>query len=118
MPASGASARDALGAAIDSFTAAGVETPRLDAEVLLARMDPEDSDPVRRLLQHSPDTAGGLMTPEPVILAPDTTVAGALARVRDPDLTPALWPASRRRRPSAFIEGQNHDDRPAVEDLR
>ena len=61
-----------------------------DAEVLLARMDPEDSDPVRRLLQHSPDTAGGLMTPEPVVLAPDTTVAEALARVRDPDLTPAL----------------------------
>jgi Mg/Co/Ni transporter MgtE len=30
------------------------------------------------------------MTPEPVILAPDTTVADALARVRDPDLTPAL----------------------------
>jgi Mg/Co/Ni transporter MgtE len=61
-----------------------------DAEMLLARMDPEDSDPVRRLLQHSPDTAGGLMTSEPVVLAPDTTVAEALARVRDPDLTPAL----------------------------
>ncbi|CAN5378984.1 CBS domain-containing protein [soil metagenome] len=61
-----------------------------EAEMLLARMDPEDSDPVRRLLQHSPDTAGGLMTPEPVVLAPDTTVAEALARVRDPDLTPAL----------------------------
>jgi Mg/Co/Ni transporter MgtE len=60
------------------------------AEQLLARMDPEDSEPVRRLLKHSPDTAGGLMTPEPVVLAPDTTVAEALARVRDPDLTPAL----------------------------
>ncbi|GAS98398.1 MgtE integral membrane protein [Mycolicibacterium canariasense] len=60
------------------------------AEILLARMDPEDSEPVRRLLQHSPDTAGGLMTSDPVVLAPDTTVAGALARLRDPDLTPAL----------------------------
>lgn len=60
------------------------------AEVLLARMDPTDSEPVRRLLQHSPDTAGGLMTSEPVVLAPDTTVAEALARVRDPDLTPAV----------------------------
>jgi Mg/Co/Ni transporter MgtE len=59
-------------------------------EVLLTRMDPEDSDPVRRLLKHSPDTAGGLMTSEPVVLAPDTTVAEALARARDPDLTPAL----------------------------
>jgi Mg/Co/Ni transporter MgtE len=53
-------------------------------------MDPEESDPVRRLLKHSPDTAGGLMTSEPVVLTPDTSVAEALARVRDPDLTPAL----------------------------
>ena len=60
------------------------------AEALLARMDPEDSEPVRRLLKHSPDTAGGLMTSEPVVLGPGTTVAEALARVRDPDLTPAL----------------------------
>ncbi|MCV7301460.1 magnesium transporter [Mycobacterium barrassiae] len=62
----------------------------LDAEQFLRRMDPEDSEDVRRLLSHSPDTAGGLMTSEPVVLAPDTTVAEALARVRDPDLTPAL----------------------------
>ncbi|HZQ32348.1 MAG TPA: CBS domain-containing protein [Mycobacterium sp.] len=62
----------------------------VDREVLLRRMDPEDSEPVRRLLSHSPDTAGGLMTSEPVVLAPDTTVAEALARVRDPDLTPAV----------------------------
>ncbi|MGH3582611.1 MAG: magnesium transporter MgtE N-terminal domain-containing protein [Mycobacterium sp.] len=60
------------------------------AELLLARMDPEDSEPVRRLLKHSPDTAGGLMTSDPVVLAPDTTVAEALARIRDPDRTPAL----------------------------
>ncbi|MDY6999710.1 MAG: CBS domain-containing protein [Actinomycetota bacterium] len=61
-----------------------------DAEKFLRRMDPEDSEDVRRLLSHSPNTAGGLMTSEPVVLAPDTTVAEALARVRDPDLTPAL----------------------------
>jgi Mg/Co/Ni transporter MgtE len=64
--------------------------PPAEAEVLLGRMDPEDSEDVRRLLSHSPDTAGGLMTSEPVVLAPDTTVAEALARMRDPDLTPAL----------------------------
>jgi Mg/Co/Ni transporter MgtE len=61
-----------------------------DAEMLLTRMDPDDSDPVRRLLKHSPDTAGGLMTSDPVVLAPDTAVAEALAQVRHRDLTPAL----------------------------
>jgi Mg/Co/Ni transporter MgtE len=61
-----------------------------EAEGLLRRMDPGDSGPVRRLLKHPPDTAGGLMTSNPVILTPDTSVAEALARVRDPDLTAAL----------------------------
>ena len=73
----------------DAADLLGVLQPT-DAEVLLRRMDPEDSESVRRLLSHSPDTAGGLMTSDPVVLAPDTTVAEALARVRDPDLTPAL----------------------------
>lgn len=73
----------------DAADLLGVMNPT-EAEVLLRRMDPEDSEPVRRLLSHSPDTAGGLMTSDPVVLAPDTTVAEALARVRDPDLTPAL----------------------------
>ncbi|MGY4711873.1 magnesium transporter MgtE N-terminal domain-containing protein [Mycolicibacterium sp. CBM1] len=73
----------------DAADLLGVLNPT-EAEVLLRRMDPEDSEPVRRLLSHSPDTAGGLMTSDPVVVAPDTTVAEALARVRDPDLTPAL----------------------------
>ena len=73
----------------DAADLLGVLNPT-EAEVLLRRMDPEDSEDVRRLLSHSPDTAGGLMTSEPVVVAPDTTVAEALARGRNPDLTPAL----------------------------
>jgi Mg/Co/Ni transporter MgtE len=73
----------------DAADLLGVLNPT-DAEMLLTRMDPGESDPVRRLLTHSPDTAGGLMTSDPVVLTPDTAVAEALARVRDPDLTAAL----------------------------
>jgi CBS domain-containing protein len=53
---------------------------------LLRAMDPDEAEPVRRLLNYQPDTAGGLMTPEPVIVSPTTTVAEGLARVRDPAL--------------------------------
>jgi CBS domain-containing protein len=53
---------------------------------LLGAMDPDEAEPVRRLLTYEPDTAGGLMTPEPIILGPHATVAEALARIRDPDL--------------------------------
>ncbi len=66
------------------------ELPDAESDALLALMQPEESEPVRRLMSYSSDTAGGLMTPEPVILRPDATVAEALARIRNPDIPPAL----------------------------
>ncbi|EGD56650.1 magnesium transporter MgtE N-terminal domain-containing protein [Gordonia neofelifaecis] len=65
------------------------ELPQAEAEAFLSRMDPEDSESVRRLLLHSPDTAGGVMTPEPLIVTANATVSEALARVRDPDVNSA-----------------------------
>ncbi|MBC7679347.1 MAG: CBS domain-containing protein [Pseudorhodobacter sp.] len=61
-----------------------------DAARLLDLMGPEGGEPVRQLLRYSDDTAGGLMTSEPVILGPGTTIAEALARIRHPDLAPSL----------------------------
>ncbi|WP_133852827.1 magnesium transporter MgtE N-terminal domain-containing protein [Labedaea rhizosphaerae] len=66
------------------------ELDELEKDRLLELMEPEESAPVRRLLEYSSHTAGGLMTPEPIVLTPDATIAEALARVRNPDLTPAL----------------------------
>ncbi|MFY0409438.1 magnesium transporter MgtE N-terminal domain-containing protein [Solicola sp. PLA-1-18] len=66
------------------------ELPPETAEALLALMEPEDAEDVRRLLVYEEHTAGGMMTTEPVVLPPDATIAEALARVRNPELSPSL----------------------------
>jgi CBS domain-containing protein/flagellar motility protein MotE (MotC chaperone)/sporulation protein YlmC with PRC-barrel domain len=61
-----------------------------EQEVLLDLMEPDEADPVRQLLKYQPGTAGSVMTSEPVILTPDAMVAEALARIREPQLPPAV----------------------------
>ncbi|BCJ71275.1 magnesium transporter [Catellatospora sp. IY07-71] len=66
------------------------ELPPSERALLLDLMEPEESAPVRALMHYRPNTAGALMTSEPVILTPDATVADALARIREKHLSPAL----------------------------
>ncbi|SBS70294.1 MgtE intracellular region [uncultured Microbacterium sp.] len=59
-------------------------------EELLELMEPEEAEDVRALLKYAPETAGGLMTSEPIVLSADATVAEALALIRRHELHPAL----------------------------
>ncbi len=66
------------------------DLPPETAEILLELMEPDEAEDVRRLMGYVENTAGAMMTSEPVILGPDATIADALAHVRNPELTPSL----------------------------
>ncbi len=66
------------------------DLPPETAAQLLELMEPEEAEDIRRLMVYAEETAGGMMTPEPVILPPDATIAEALAHVRHEELSPSL----------------------------
>lgn len=66
------------------------EMPQHQRAAVLAAMDEEEVEVLTRLLSYEEGTAGGMMTPEVIILGPTATVAEALAHLRDPDWTPSI----------------------------
>lgn len=62
------------------------EMPAEQRERLLTAMESVQAADLRRLLRYEATTAGGLMTSSPLIMAPDVSVAEALARIRDPEM--------------------------------
>jgi CBS domain-containing protein len=60
------------------------EMPRDQREQLLSVIEPDRAVELRRLLSYDAATAGGLMTSQPLIVTPETSVAEVLARIRRP----------------------------------
>src|SRR3954451_20862374 len=61
------------------------EMPGEQRTRILDAMDDDDAAVMRQLLSYEEGTAGGLMTPDIIILGPTATVAEALAQIRDPE---------------------------------
>ena len=74
----------------DDATDLLADLPMATQEQLLQLMEPDEAADLRRLLTYDENTAGGLMTTEPVILGPDASIAEALALVRREELHPAI----------------------------
>jgi Mg/Co/Ni transporter MgtE len=70
---------------VDDLADLLAEMPGEKRARILDAMDDEDADMMRQLLSYEEGTAGGLMTPEIIILGPNATVAEALAQIRDPE---------------------------------
>ncbi|HEY4465624.1 MAG TPA: CBS domain-containing protein [Streptosporangiaceae bacterium] len=62
------------------------EMPAEQRERLLTAMEAVQAADLRRLLRYDATTAGGLMTSQPLVVAPDAPVAEVLARIRQPDV--------------------------------
>lgn len=58
------------------------DMPRREAEHLLSLMPTDESRPIRELLRYGPQTAGGIMTSEVLVLAETLTVEETLAYLR------------------------------------
>ncbi|MGA0879010.1 MAG: magnesium transporter MgtE N-terminal domain-containing protein, partial [Ilumatobacteraceae bacterium] len=70
---------------VDDLADLLAEMPGEKRARILDAMDEDDADMMRQLLAYEEGTAGGLMTPEIIILGPNSTVAEALAQIRDPE---------------------------------
>ena len=66
------------------------ELPDDQAQEIIEALEPEDAEDLKRLISYGDYTAGGMMTTEPILLLPDATVAEALARLRNPEISPSL----------------------------
>lgn len=64
--------------------------PEEAGEELLDLMEPEEAQDVRRLLEYGADSAGGLMSPTPIVLSAESSVAEGLALIRKQDFDPAM----------------------------